>query len=113
MYPRSPQPRDIVRAGKRIQCRAIDTGVYILSDGGFRDAFAHLLTPHRVVETFPGEQILVRSLLDDAAELKDIDAAGVHNSRKAMGDEARDGIAAGGDVPDGTADLLFREGVKR
>src|SRR5471030_3045044 len=53
------------------------------------------------------------ALLHDAAALQHIDAIGVEYGRQAVGDQAGDGVAAGGDVADGLADLFFGERIER
>ena len=55
---------------------------------------AHLLAPHRVVETALLQQLVVTALLDDAATLEDVDAIRVHDRGEPVRDENRDRVAS-------------------
>src|ERR1035441_5534566 len=72
-----------------------------------RAALTHLLAPHGVIEAPVGQQLGVAAELDDAPALQHVDAVGVEHRGEAVGDQAGDGIAAGGDVAYGLRDLLF------
>src|ERR1700674_1647913 len=49
-----------------------------------RLAFANLLPPHRVIQTFLVEQLRVPSKFNDAATLQHVDSVGVHHRRQPM-----------------------------
>jgi hypothetical protein len=75
-------------------------------------SFAHLLPPHRVIQTALRQQLLVSPELDDPAALQHVNAIGMKHGREAVRDQARDRVPAGRDVADCLADLLFRQGIK-
>src|SRR5437016_14314972 len=55
-----------------------------------RLAFANLLPPHRVVQTFLIKQLRVPSKFNDASTLQHVNSVGVHHRRQPMRNQNRD-----------------------
>src|SRR5258708_34839059 len=77
---------------KARQLCAARTPLIVLPLFPLRDrlALAHLLPPHRVVQTFLLEQLRVPSKFNDASTSQHIDSVGVHPRRQPMRNQNRD-----------------------
>ena len=75
-------------------------------------ALADLLPPHRVVQPFLRDELVVAPGFHHPAPLKDVDPVRVQDGREPVGNENGDRVAAGGHVTNRLDHALFGERVE-
>ena len=76
-------------------------------------AFANLLPPHRVVQTFLVEQLGMPSKFHDASTLQHVDTVGVHHRGQPMRNQNRDRLLIGCNLANRAADFFFSQRIER